>query len=356
MDIADFKRGWEFSNLKIESIREGARGISLYCVPSGHERPDECPYCGGKSLDVHKTIEKRIMDVPYRHQKVIICFPYRRYRCRDCRKIIGAKFDWIDEHSKMTTRLERQIATDCFYYSFHNVASRYFVSEPTVLSLFSKYIAQHSPQTSPKHLGIEPVTIEDHTYGIFLNLFTGKVVEMSDSYSVESVAKVLDRMYPTDTPTRICMNLGDELFKGVHDRFPSVTMYYNTNSIISGMAHVIEEQCLNSVTNRKIGQLLSMPGSKLLNYQNRQLQSFFKKNPEIEKLYFLKESFDEAIENKEMLDDWFDQVQSSKFSKLQIDRGMLFNYPGMELSVPLNLPGHGYSFDTIRNLVIFRPN
>ena len=187
-------------------------------------------------------------------------------------------------------------------------------------------------------------------------LFTGKVVEMSDSYSIESVAKVLDRMYPTDTPTRICMNLGDELFKGVHDRFPSVTMYYNTNSIISGMSNVIEEQCLNSVTNRKIGQLLSMPGSKLLNYQNRQLQSFFKKNPEIEKLYFLKESFDEAIENKEMLDDWFDQVQSSKFSKLQIDRGMLFNYPGMELSFPLNLPGHGYSFGTIRNLVIFRPN
>lgn len=354
MGNAEFIRQLVLENLVVESVKEECDQISVFCSTNGKERPAECPYCHCKSLDVHKTTQKRVLDVPYHHKKVSIIFPYRRYRCRDCKKIIGAQFDLIDLRSGRTIRLERRIATDCLYYSFHNVASRYFLTEPAVLSLFNKYISQQPPMAVPKHLGIEPITIEKHTYGLILNVFTGKPVELSASYSSEDISAALDHLYPADSPNRICMNFGDEHIQELRNRFPNAILYYNPESVYRTMLQFLTETCPEASKNRKMVELLTMPGKSLQDYQNRKLQSFFRKHREIEDLYFLKESFYESLTEKEWLDEWYDHVQSSAYSSLGIDRDLLRNYTGMEINYPFMLPGHGYSFETLKSLVIYQ--
>lgn len=354
MDKKEFGNYLNALHVRVDSLREDPGEILVFCTPVEKVCPDECPYCHGKSLDVHKTIEKQILDVPYRHRKVFLCIPYRRYRCRNCRKIVGDQIDWIDDHSRMTKRLEQQIATECFYYSFHNVARRFFVSEPTVLALFNKYISQQDPVPAPKHIGIEPAVIEGKTYGLFLNLYTGKPVDLSEDYSSKKVFEVLDKLYGSGFPAKICMNLGDEHLEEVRNQFPESVFYYNKDSITAGMLGILSETCRNLTNSRKMSELLSLPGSRLLGYQNRQLQGLFRKYPEIEDLYLMKESFDDAITDTKFLDDWYSHVQSSAYSILNLNRDLLQNFPRMEIDYPLNLPGHGYTFKTIKSLAVYQ--
>lgn len=68
----------------------------------------------------------------------------------------------------------------------------------------------------------------------------------------------------------------------------------------------------------------------------------------------MKESLDDATTDTKFLDGWYSHVQSSAYSILNLNRDLLQNYPGMEIDYPLNLPGHGYTFETIKSLAVYQ--
>lgn len=71
-----------------------------------------CPCCGRKSINIHSKYSRTIKDLPIQEYKVILNITAKVFFCKNkkCKvNTFAEKFDFIENHSRMTTRLKDKI-------------------------------------------------------------------------------------------------------------------------------------------------------------------------------------------------------------------------------------------------------
>lgn len=74
-----------------------------------------CPYCGKKSYNVHSKYIRTIKDLPIQEYKVVLNIETKKFFCKN-EKCLSSTFadplDFVESHSRMTTRLKDKIVDD----------------------------------------------------------------------------------------------------------------------------------------------------------------------------------------------------------------------------------------------------
>ncbi len=84
----------------------------FYIFVASNRKGVTCPFCGHKSTRAHSTYHKSFQDLPIQEKKVIIILANRKMFCDnlECNHTTFAeRFDFIDDKSKKTKRLEDEI-------------------------------------------------------------------------------------------------------------------------------------------------------------------------------------------------------------------------------------------------------
>ena len=71
-----------------------------------------CPCCGKESSKIHSRYMRRIKDLPLQEYKVILNINANVFFCKNKNcgtKTFSEQFDFIESHSRMTTRLKNKI-------------------------------------------------------------------------------------------------------------------------------------------------------------------------------------------------------------------------------------------------------
>ncbi len=71
-----------------------------------------CPCCGKKSTNVHSRYSRIIKDLPIQEYKVILNITAKVFFCKNKNcptNTFAEQFDFIESHSRMTTRLKEKI-------------------------------------------------------------------------------------------------------------------------------------------------------------------------------------------------------------------------------------------------------
>lgn len=72
----------------------------------------DCPCCGKKSNSIHSRYIRTIKDLPIQENKVILKIQAKVFFCKNSKcstTTFAEHFDFIEEHSRMTTRLKNRI-------------------------------------------------------------------------------------------------------------------------------------------------------------------------------------------------------------------------------------------------------
>lgn len=78
-------------------------------------KSDICPCCGKKSTNIHSKYIRTIKDLPIQEYKVILNITAKVFFCKNksCSvNTFAEQFDFIESHSRMTTRLKNKIVDD----------------------------------------------------------------------------------------------------------------------------------------------------------------------------------------------------------------------------------------------------
>lgn len=74
-----------------------------------------CPCCGKRSNNIHSKYIRQIKDLPIQEYKVILNITAKVFFCKNNKCSINTfaeQFDFIESHSRMTTRLKDRIIED----------------------------------------------------------------------------------------------------------------------------------------------------------------------------------------------------------------------------------------------------
>ena len=97
--------------LKYENIDDNI--IEIYVERTN--KSAYCPCCGKKAVNVHSRYIRTIKDLPIQEDKVILKIITKVFFCKNnkCRtNTFAESFDFIESHSRMTTRLKDRIVND----------------------------------------------------------------------------------------------------------------------------------------------------------------------------------------------------------------------------------------------------
>ena len=105
-----------------------------------------CPHCGKKSTSVHSRYIRTIKDLPIQEYKVILNIETKIFFCKNEKcttKTFSEKFDFIENHARMTKRLKDRIVNDSKGMSARTAKSTInkgltSVSDDTILRLLKK--------------------------------------------------------------------------------------------------------------------------------------------------------------------------------------------------------------------------
>lgn len=105
-----------------------------------------CPCCGKKSSKINTKYFRTIKDLPIQDNKVILNLETKTFFCKnkECQiKTFSEKFDFIESHARMTTRLKDRIVEDTKGMSAHYAKTTVNkglvnISDDTILRLLKK--------------------------------------------------------------------------------------------------------------------------------------------------------------------------------------------------------------------------
>ena len=165
--------------------KDGSPYIVFLCQGTRWTSERACPKCGSINLrHLGYTPERRLVhDVNCGVTQVDIFLKVDRYHCQDCDKTFVRPFPAIRDDQQMTERLYDQIRREAFRLPFVEVGAMYGYSDTTIANIFDEYAeeleAKRGVITAPRVLGIDEKHIVHAMRGIFVNVETGQLLEMT---------------------------------------------------------------------------------------------------------------------------------------------------------------------------------
>ena len=111
-----------------------------------------CPQCGKNSTSIHSKQTRTIKDLPIQEYKVILNIESKIFFCKNNKceaNTFAEKLNFIESHSRMTTRLKDRIVNDAKGMSARAAKANVNlgitnISDDTILRLLKKNTINHS--------------------------------------------------------------------------------------------------------------------------------------------------------------------------------------------------------------------
>lgn len=144
-----------------------------------------CPHCGSSLIFVHGKMKdpRLIHDVNLGVMQVDLLIHVPRYRCEDCDRTFNHRFASVLENRQITNRLYEQIRRDTFVRPFSDLADEFGYTSTTIANIFDEYAAEleskRAKVVAPRILGIDEKHIVHNMRGVFVDIETGTLLEMT---------------------------------------------------------------------------------------------------------------------------------------------------------------------------------
>jgi len=183
---------------------KGGGSYMLFCCRPLLPYPQPCTVCKSKNTTIHGYLsEPRLVhDVNVGVDQVDILVKVPRYRCNDCGATSSHEFHSIMNHRQMTRRLYDQIRRDSFVHTFSDVAARYGYSVPTIAGIFDEYASElelrREEIVAPRVLGLDEKHIVHAMRGVFVDIETGTLLEMTTNNKRADIIGAIESMVDYD--------------------------------------------------------------------------------------------------------------------------------------------------------------
>ena len=148
-----------------------------------------------------------VHDVNIGIMRVDLVITVPRYHCKDCGAAFRHIFTSVPEGKHSTFRLLEQLRRDVFTRPFSQVATEYGFTEGTIRYVFDEYAEQleanRGPIVAPEVLGIDEKHIVHAMRGIFVDIKTGRLLEMTENNKEADIVGTIERMVDYDKNIRI---------------------------------------------------------------------------------------------------------------------------------------------------------
>ena len=162
----------------------------------------DCKSCGDVVRNGTANHPRVVHDVNIGVNRVDLVIEVPRYRCKSCGTSFSHEFASILDKRRMTRRLYEQIRRDSFARPFVEVASEFGYSEATIRNIFSKYATEledaRGPIVAPKVLGIDEKHIGHVMRAIFVDIETGRLLEMKPNNKEADIIETITSMVDYD--------------------------------------------------------------------------------------------------------------------------------------------------------------
>lgn len=188
--------------------KDGRPYLVFFCKPSG-KYIWGCRTCGSLSIIGHgpTSTPRLVHDVNIGIQRVDLVIDVPRYLCKDCGAGFRHEFDSIPVGKQHTVRLYEQIRRDAFLRPFSDVAADFGYSEGTIRNIFDEYAeeleAKRGPIIAPEVLGIDEKHIEHTARGVFVDIQTGRLLEMTPDNKEKDILGTIENMVDYDKNIRL---------------------------------------------------------------------------------------------------------------------------------------------------------
>ena len=156
---------------------------------------------------VRRSNPRIVHDVNIGIMRVDLVITVPRYHCKDCGAAFRHIFTSVPEGKHSTFRLLEQLRRDVFTRPFSQVATEYGFTEGTIRYVFDEYAeqleAKRGPIVAPEVLGIDEKHIVHAMRGIFVDIKTGRLLEMTENNKEADIVGTIERMVDYDKNIRI---------------------------------------------------------------------------------------------------------------------------------------------------------
>lgn len=210
-DMDDLRRVTPIPSLNLPDITEKAcyeprnrAPYMVYLCEAAKRYNGHCLLCGSDDHQIHCTLpENRLVhDVNIGNTQIDIYLKVRRHRCNTCGGTFVEPFPSVVESRQMTRRLYEQICSQSFRHSFADVAASSGFSATTIASIFDDYAeeleANRGPVVAPRVLGIDEKHIVHAMRGVFVDIESGRLLEMTEANKESDIVDTITNMVGYD--------------------------------------------------------------------------------------------------------------------------------------------------------------
>lgn len=335
-DMEDLKKVTPTPMLNLPDITEKAcyspingEPYMVYLCEATKRYQGGCLLCGSLNHQVHGTLpENRLVhDVNVGVTQSDIYLKVRRHRCNDCGGTFVEPFPSVVESRQMTRRLYEQIRSQSFRHSFADVAASSGFSATTVASIFDEYAKEletaRGPIVAPRVLGIDEKHIVHAMRGVFVDIESGRLLEMTEANKASDIMGTIMNMVDYDKNIEIVtMDMSGGYRSYIEECLPNAKIVVDRYHVIQNLSVKVKrtKTVLTEYLNK---QVAAIPDPEERAQKDRVLKLFsgtaylFKYNhhnlpdsnvkimadvcdvfPEVNHLRLLKEGFERIYEAK----------------------------------------------------------
>lgn len=246
--------------------KDGSPYLVFMCK-AGDRRFKTCPDCGYPVINIHGYLKDRrlVHDVNVGIDQVDLLVKVPRYRCDRCSCTFTHEFASIMANRQMTYRLYDLIKRASFIRPFSDVAVEYGYSVPTIGTIFDEYVAELEPMRgaiiAPRVLGIDEKHIVNAMRGVFVDIESGTLLEMTETNKRKDVIFTIENMIDYDKNIKIVtMDMSNGYRSHVQECLPKAKIVVDKYHVYQDLSTKVKKTRTRLLDHLK-AKLKAMPDS-----------------------------------------------------------------------------------------------
>lgn len=316
-DLMGINTLFGMSDIEVESFEEVDGKIILHGVPKQYK----CPECGEtKLISKGSTYTRTLQDCPIYGKDTELVITAKRINCHNRKvphektKNLCPKFAEIEERSRVTKRLQLQVANEDFAHkTFQEIADTYKMTRPTVTDIFVKKAKALDTRTAYPECSI--IGIDETHLGYVGSSkkvrMCATIVDMSEEKTrlldilpdnrQDTVKAALDRFCNPESIKYVTIDMSKSYFGAVSECLPNATVIVDRFHVEQYLNAAVGEakKRATEVIKRQLSEMEDGPQkeAELLRFRNRKENHYWFRR----KMSFwnIKDVVKAAIENGE---------------------------------------------------------
>ncbi len=275
------------------------------------KNPECCPKCLHEVFVKNGTIDRMIKDLPSFGNDVYLIIKGNRFKCLGCGKTFVQSFDSIDDHAKITKRLEQKIQELSLERTIQELTVDYNLAKSTIYRISEKHVDELNSKRvpySPRVLGIDEAHLNKETRGVFVDIEKHGIIEILPTRAKQSVIDYLDSLPNNEKIEIVTMDMWKSYKEAVYECLPHAKVVIDRFHVVKILNVILDGERKAIIKKLPREERPNMKKSKRVLLERlsnldeddlEELNKIFNKFPLLQDLYTQKEAFANIYEAKD---------------------------------------------------------